>query len=125
MLLREKLLEKARAYVRQIYSITKHYPDQEKYGLTKQLRTASLSIVLNFREGIARYSFQKSKPELKYFINIAYGSSEECQELLSLSMDFKYYDQKKLQQLIDEVVTISKLTNTYLQKIQQDIESDS
>ena len=50
---------------------------EEKYGITSQLRRASLSVPTNIVEGYAR----KSKKELKQFINIALGSYAETKYL--------------------------------------------
>lgn len=40
--------------VKMIYSITKQFPDEEKFGLISQLRRASISIASNLAEGTSR-----------------------------------------------------------------------
>ena len=37
-----------------IYNITKSFPDEEKFGLTNQLRRASISVTSNLAEGTSR-----------------------------------------------------------------------
>lgn len=43
-----------------IYSITKNFPKYELYGLTNQIRRASVSIPSNIAEGIGRISKKKN-----------------------------------------------------------------
>jgi|GEM_PF-2756942 len=47
--------QKAMSFVEEIYSLSKGFPDEEKYGLTAQLRRASVSIPSNISEGAARH----------------------------------------------------------------------
>jgi four helix bundle protein len=37
--------------IKSIYNITKLFPDEEKFGLTNQLRRASISVASNLAEG--------------------------------------------------------------------------
>jgi four helix bundle protein len=65
----------------QIYHSTGGFPDHERYGLTSQLRRASVSVVSNIAEGTGR----RNDRELARFLSIARGSVREfeCQLLLS------------------------------------------
>ena len=47
---------KAVDFATQIYSVTKNFPKEEVYGLTSQLRRASVSISSNISEGAGRNS---------------------------------------------------------------------
>ncbi len=42
-----------------IYKITKNYPQEEKFGLTSQMRRSSVSIPSNIAEGYGRKSIQE------------------------------------------------------------------
>jgi four helix bundle protein len=64
----------------QIYETTKNFPREEIYGLTSQLRGASVSISSNIAEGAGR----KSKKDFKQFIHIASGSLNEVESLLHI-----------------------------------------
>ena len=46
----------ARLFVKEIYTITKFYPNEERYNLCSQIQRASISIVSNIAEGLARNS---------------------------------------------------------------------
>ncbi len=68
-------------YVHLIYRLTKTFPKEEIYGVTSQLRRASLSVILNYIEGYARL---RSKV-YRNFLEISYGSLKETKYLLHFS----------------------------------------
>ncbi len=53
-----------------VYSLTKSFPPDERFGLTNQMRRAAVSISSNIAEGCSR----NSKTDFKRFIEIATGS---------------------------------------------------
>jgi four helix bundle protein len=67
----------------QIYEITKYFPDDERFGLTSQLRRAAVSIPINIAEGSGR----SSKKDFAHFIQIAIGSTNEVECELMLAKD--------------------------------------
>lgn len=56
-----------------VYSQTRHFPNDERFGLTSQMRRASVSISSNIAEGTGRVSDK----DFARFIEIAYGSVME------------------------------------------------
>jgi four helix bundle protein len=56
-----------------IYTLTKQFPDNERFGLTSQMRRSAVSIASNIAEGSGRIS----TVEFLRFIEIAYGSLME------------------------------------------------
>ncbi|GGD86156.1 four helix bundle protein [Planktosalinus lacus] len=70
----------------EVYKITNLFPKEELYGLTSQIRRASLSIPTNISEGCGR----NSDAEFNQFLNIALGSALETEYLLMLSKDLAY-----------------------------------
>ncbi|MCU0666118.1 MAG: four helix bundle protein [Candidatus Omnitrophica bacterium] len=64
---------KAMDFIEQVYLKTSKFPESECYGLTSQIRRASVSIALNIAEG----SGSGSDLEFKRFLNIALRSSYE------------------------------------------------
>ncbi len=65
-----RVWQSAHSLVLEIYKITKHFPDEERYGLISQLRRSASSIPTNIVEGFKR----KSKKDYAHFINIADAS---------------------------------------------------
>lgn len=76
----------ADALAHSIYRATKAFPPDELYGLTSQLRRASLSIPTNIVEGYARGGDR----ELGRFLDIALGSLAEAKYLLHFAGSLGY-----------------------------------
>ena len=112
-----KVRNKAHKFVLEIYEVTKDFPKEELYGITTQIRRASISIPNNIAEGCGR----KSKKELSNFLNIAMASATEVEYLLLLSHDLHYL-KDKYQMLNENLIEIRKMLNAFMQKIENDIE---
>jgi four helix bundle protein len=76
-----RAFEAADAFVLDVYRVTKWWPEEERYGLTAQVRRAAVSISSNIVEGCSR----NSQREFLRFIEIAYGSAREVHYQLSLA----------------------------------------
>jgi four helix bundle protein len=70
-----------------IYEITKSFPKEEVYGLTSQIRRATVSIPSNIAEGAAR----SSKKEFLKFLYIALGSLSELETELIIAHRLGYF----------------------------------
>ena len=81
--------QRAHEFVKEVYRVTKHFPEDERYGLTSQFRRAAVSIAANICEGYRKMS----KADKLRFMNIAQGSLEECRYYVILSRDIDYVDQ--------------------------------
>ena len=94
--------------VKDIYKVTKNYPDEEKFGLVSQLRRSAISVSSNLSEGSSRIS-NKDKA---HFTQISYGSLMEllCQLIISKELD--YIDEKQLFKLREKIEEISNKLNS-------------
>ena len=108
-----KAWQHAHTFVLSVYNITKHFPDDEKFGLTSQFRRAAISIEANIAEGYKKIS----KADKLRFFNIAQGSIEECRDYIILSRDLSYINEKELTILYNNIETTSKLLNGYCRGI--------
>jgi len=72
--------------VKNIYVITKNFPKEELYGLTNQLRRASVSIPSNIAEGAAR----QSDKEMIQFLYVALGSLSEVETQSIIAIELEY-----------------------------------
>jgi len=63
-----------------VYSITRKFPDTEKFELTSQMNRSAISIPSNIAEGCSR----SSTIEFSRFLEIALGSSFELETLLEI-----------------------------------------
>ena len=62
--------QKSIAFADLVYETTRHFPADERFGLTNQMRRAAVSISSNIAEGAAR----NSKNDYARFLEIATGS---------------------------------------------------
>lgn len=94
-----------------VYTVTDTFPENEKYGLTSQMRRCAVSIPSNIAEGSRRGT---EKDFLKY-IYIAYGSGAELetQMILSKRLFPTQNSSAAADNLLDEVMRmLNKLTQT-------------
>ncbi|MFO7666237.1 MAG: four helix bundle protein [Desulfobacterales bacterium] len=99
--------QKAYGLCLEIYRTTKRFPKEEIYGLSSQIRRASISIPCNIAEGYGR----KTTQDYIRFLYIAYGSICELETQMLLSGDLGYIEVDKLkilQELIGEVERMLK-----------------
>ncbi|WP_246516214.1 four helix bundle protein [Aequorivita echinoideorum] len=78
--------QKSRQLSIKINEITQEFPSEERFGLSSQMRRASVSISSNIAEGSGRHSFK----DQARFTEIAYSSVLELLNQVILSNDLKY-----------------------------------
>jgi len=107
----------SRKFVTWVYKMTSGFPPEEKYGLTSQLRRASVSIVSNLAEGSAR----KISIDQAHYYQIAYSSLIEVLTQLIISNDLKFITSEELAEgrgIIENLtVKIAALRNAQLAKV--------
>ncbi|HCO94225.1 MAG TPA: four helix bundle protein, partial [Phycisphaerales bacterium] len=94
--------QKAHKFVLSAYRFTSGFPKEEIYGLTSQLRRASVSIAANIVEGFKKTG---AADKIRY-LNISQGSLEECRYYLILTNDLGYGRTDILEEQIDEVAKL-------------------
>jgi four helix bundle protein len=107
--------QKAHKFVLAIYTVTKKFPLDERFGLTSQIRRASVSIPANIAEGFSK----RTKADKARFYNIAKSSMEEVRYYLILSRDLGYTENSNLFTQLEE---ISRLLHSYTKNL---LNSDS
>ena len=105
--------QKAHAFVLLTYRVTRHFPEDEKFGLTSQFRRAAVSIEANIAEGYKKLS----KADKLRFFNISQGSLEECRDYHILSRDLNYLLAGEFEQLHQSIEETSKFLNSYCKAI--------
>ncbi|MEM9830192.1 MAG: four helix bundle protein [Bacteroidota bacterium] len=99
--------------VLRVYVLTKNFPTSEAYGLTSQIRRASVSIAANIAEGCGR----SSDAELNRFLIIAMGSASELEYELLLAKDLSYISQADYEQIQEDIIIAKKMLNNFIKKI--------
>ena len=87
-----KVWQEARLLVKKVYQLSAKFPNEERYGLTSQVRSAVISISSNIAEGSGR----KHKKEQSQFYSIAYARLMEVLNQLILACDLKFMEDKVL-----------------------------
>ncbi len=101
--------KKSRQFCSEIYSITSSFPSDEKFGITNQLRRASVSIPSNIAEGSSR----NSNKDFSRFLEIAIGSAYEIETQLLIASDLGFIKSDKLEPLIIQLEEIIKMISKF------------
>ena len=109
-----KVWRRSHALVLEIYRLSGQFPDDEKYGITNQLRRAAVSVPTNIAEGSKR----KSNPEYARFLNVAESSLAETEYLLILARDLGLAQRERIDPLMNEVGEIALMLNALRQKVE-------
>jgi four helix bundle protein len=99
--------QKALDFVDLIYQETQNFPDEEKYGLTNQIRRSSISIPSNIAEGTSRHSYK----DQAHFSQLAFSSLTETVNHLFIAHRLKYINKELLDSLKIRILEISNLLN--------------
>ena len=90
-----------------IYQTAITFPETEKFGLTNQIRRASVSISSNIAEGSAR----KSSKDQARFYEIAFGSLMEVTSQLILAVELEYISAETINEIRPKIDEIANMLN--------------
>lgn len=112
--------QKSMDWTVKIYKITTSFPNEERYGLTSQLRKSSSAIPSNIAEGFGR----KTTKDYLRFLNIALASSYEALTQIELSFRIGYISKTIFDELLKEGEEIGKMLNGLISKLESKIPSN-
>jgi len=98
--------QKSMNLVVDVYELTKTFPRDEIYGLTSQLRRASVSVPSNISEGAAG----RSVLQFRNFLGAALGSLNEISTQLEIANRVGYLDKRKFNEAeikVDECLALT------------------
>jgi four helix bundle protein len=96
-----------------VYELTRTFPRDEQFGLTSQLRRASVSIASNIAEGRGR----TTDGEFRQFLGIAQGSIYEVQTQLLLAQRLKIGNEEMQRASEALCVETSKMLGAFIQTL--------
>ncbi len=96
-----------------IYNHSKEFPKKEIYGLTFQIRRASVSIPSNIAEGFGR----EGKNNYLRFLNIAMSSLFELQTQLEIAKNLKFIDEIKFESIHEDTRELERMLSSFIRKI--------
>ncbi len=102
-----KVWQRSVLLAKRVYELTERFPTREVYGLSDQMRRASISVSSNIAEGFGR-SHRKEKIQ---FYAIAHGSLSELESQLEVSRVLLFLDDKDYNELTKEIIEISKMVS--------------
>ncbi|MEZ4796367.1 MAG: four helix bundle protein [Flavobacteriaceae bacterium] len=97
----------AKEFSKGIYFITKQFPEDEKFGLTSQLKRASISICSNIAEGSAR----KTNKDKAHFTVMAFSSAVEVLNQIIIAHDLKFINDLEYKTLRVQIESITNKLN--------------
>jgi len=111
-----KVWEKAHVLTLDVYQASKSFPRDEIYGLTSQMRRASVSIGANIAEGSCR----RGDVDFARFLQMAAGSASEVEYHLLLARDLNLLEASDNQRLSEEAVEVKRMLASLMQKLRAD-----
>ena len=88
-----------------MYTLTKKFPPEERFGLVSQIRKCAVSIASNIAEGSGR----NTSGEFIHFIGIAEGSVNELETQLIISEKLGYITKAELDKSCISISEIRKM----------------
>lgn len=105
--------QKGHALVLEIYKATNNFPKEEKYGLSDQVKRASVSITSNIAEGFGRDKIN----DKAHFYTMSLGSVYEVQNQIMIARDLKYLNSDECIVLLNQCTEISKMILVLIKKV--------
>ncbi len=109
--------QKSIELVSKVYSLTKKFPNDEKFGLVSQLNRASVSIPANIAEGWGR----ESRKNYVQFLRISRGSLFELETLLVISTNEGFVTPESFKEISIQTEEVSRMLISMIKKLEDKI----
>ena len=111
----------AREFRTSMYGVAKRLPQEEKFGLTSQIRRAAVSLTNNIAEGQGRFHFLE---QIKFMLQ-SRGSLEESLDDLNVCANGRYLPIPEIESLRQEGWPVHKLINGRIRFLRTRVSRDS
>ena len=108
-----KVWQKGIEIVDKVYVLTAKFPKEESYGLTLQMRKASVSIPSNVSEGFVRGHTN----EYRQFLRVSLGSCAELDTQSIIANRRKYITEQELDDLAEDLNHESRMLVNLINKL--------
>lgn len=108
-----KVWQESMDLVTEIYRISDFFPENEKFGLTSQIRRCAISIPSNIAEGCAR----KGNRELLQFLYVSLGSLAELETQYEIAQNLKYI--KESEEIRNKIIFIRIMLSNLIKSIKK------
>ena len=107
--------KKAHQITLDTYRLTSDFPQEERFGLSSQMRRAAASIPANIAEGSGRHG----NAELTRFLWIAMGSASELEYHFLLCRDLDLLDTATYQEIQQRIIEVRRMLDGLIQRLAQ------
>jgi len=97
-----------------VYAITAKFPNEERYGLTSQIRRSAVSIASNIAEGYGR----KTTVDYIRVLYISYGSVCELETQILLAGDLNFMEKADLVTMRRKVAEIERMLKALIKSLE-------
>ena len=97
----------------EVYEALANMPNDERYGLSSQIKRSAVSIPSNIAEGAGR----DSSPQFNQFLNIAFGSSYELQTQLIISERLNFITKEVNEPILSKLDEIQKMIYIFKENV--------
>ncbi|MBN1621855.1 MAG: four helix bundle protein [Endomicrobiales bacterium] len=91
--------------VKDIYKISKAFPKEELFGLTSQIKRASISVPSNIAEGFKR----NNRNEFAQFLRIALGSLGEVETQIIIAKELNFITKEESEEILKKIDILHKM----------------
>ena len=100
-----------------IYKVTRRFPDDERFGLTSQMRRAAVSIPSNIAEGKGR----STDKDLAHFLSHSRGSQQELYTQILIAQHLGYLQPVDANPLTETTKRIGRMLHGLISRAQQQV----
>ncbi len=105
--------QKSIKLVAAVYNLTVTFPKEEIYGLSSQVKRASISIPSNIAEGSKR----GTRKDFCHFLVIAYGSGAELETQIEIAKILPYGKNLNYTEVEDLLAEVMKMLNKMIHNL--------
>lgn len=98
-----------------VYRATRRFPQEERFGLTSQMRRCAVSIPSNIVEGSAR----SSHADYLRFLDIAYGSVCELEYQISLATRLAFLEPESANEINQKCSETARVLNALINSLKR------
>jgi four helix bundle protein len=96
------------------YKVTKVYPREEAFGLTSQIRRASVSIAANIAEGFGI----ETTASFIHFLRVSQGSLKELETHILLSERVGFITEQTMEPVLQEIDRIGRMLRNLIRSLE-------
>lgn len=102
----------------EVYRETQHFPTEERFGITSQVRRAAYSVPAN----IAEASGRNTQKDYLRFLSMSLGSLKETEYFLLLALDLEYITSEVHALMTNSVNSTFAALHGLMKAVQQDVD---